>query len=54
MAIDTPTYACKCLNVRIYSRATLKDATQYSDDEYISTCVDDDGIVVVSFSCTRL
>ncbi|KAF9780228.1 hypothetical protein BJ322DRAFT_1112896 [Thelephora terrestris] len=46
MAIDTPTYACKCLNVRIYSRSTLKDATQYPDDEYISTCVDDDGIVI--------
>lgn len=46
MAISTPTYACKCLNVRIYSQSNHKDAALSSDDEYIPTCVDDDGIVI--------
>lgn len=46
MAISTPTYACKCLNVRIYSQPNPKDATPSTDDEYIPTSVDDDGIVI--------
>ncbi|KAF9651124.1 hypothetical protein BDM02DRAFT_977785 [Thelephora ganbajun] len=46
MAINTPTYACKCLNVRIYSQPNPKTASPSVDDDYIPTCVDDDGIVI--------
>ena len=52
MAINPPTYTCKCLNVRIYSHQNPKDASPSQDDGYIPTSVDDDGIVIVGPRCT--
>jgi len=52
MAINPPTHACKCLNVRIYSHQNPKDASPSGDDDYIPTSVDDDGIVIVCSRCT--
>ena len=53
MVINTPTYACRCLNVRIYSQSNPKDAALPSYDDYIPTYVDDDGIVIVCSYYTR-
>lgn len=46
---ERPTYACKCLNIRIHPVPPIHVPPAATDPDFTSVHVGDDGISIVSF-----